>query len=63
MTFEESVEDLTADVASLGFDLPALIAQKKIVVDYVHLDRHVPTDMLKAVRMLETKSPEDGLPS
>src|SRR5438132_14131577 len=35
MTFEESVEDLTADVASLGFDLPALIARKKIVVDYV----------------------------
>jgi circadian clock protein KaiC len=27
-------------VASLGFDLPGLIAQKKIVVDYVHLDRH-----------------------
>ena len=23
----------------------------------------VPTDMLKALRMLETKSPEDGLPS
>ncbi|TMD69493.1 MAG: circadian clock protein KaiC, partial [Chloroflexi bacterium] len=40
MTFEESVEDLTADVASLGFDLPALIARKKIVVDYVRLDRH-----------------------
>jgi circadian clock protein KaiC len=40
MTFEENLEDLTADVASLGFDLPGLIAQKKIVVDYVHLDRH-----------------------
>ena len=40
MTFEESVEDLTADVASLGFDLPALIARKKIVVDYIRLDRH-----------------------
>jgi circadian clock protein KaiC len=40
MTFEENLEDLTADVASFGFDLPALIAQKKIVVDYVHLDRH-----------------------
>ena len=40
MTFEESVEDLTADVASLGFDLPALIARNKIVVDYIRLDRH-----------------------
>jgi circadian clock protein KaiC len=40
MTFEENLEDLTADVASFGFDLPALIAQKKIVVDYVRLDRH-----------------------
>lgn len=40
ITFEESVEDLTADVASLGFDLPALIAAKKIAVDYIRLDRH-----------------------
>ncbi len=40
MTFEESIEDLTADVASLGFDLPALIAQKKIVIDYVRVNRH-----------------------
>ena len=40
MTFEENLQDLTADVASFGFDLPGLVAQKKIVVDYVHLDRH-----------------------
>ena len=40
MTFEESIEDLTADVASLGFDLTALIAQKKIVIDYVRVNRH-----------------------
>src|SRR3984893_8895269 len=40
MTFEESVEDLTADVASLGFDLPALSARKNIVVDYIRLERH-----------------------
>jgi circadian clock protein KaiC len=39
MTFEENVSDLTNDVASLGFDLPALIEQKKLVVDYVHIDR------------------------
>ena len=40
MTFEESVEDLTADVASLGFDLAALIAQRKIVIDHVRVNRH-----------------------
>jgi circadian clock protein KaiC len=40
MTFEESLEDLTADVASLGFDLPTLVARKQIVVDHVRLDRH-----------------------
>ena len=40
MSFEESAEDLAADVASLGFDLPALVEGKRIVVDYVRLDKH-----------------------
>jgi circadian clock protein KaiC len=40
MTFEENLQDLTADVASLGFDLPGLVARKQIVVDHVRLDRH-----------------------
>lgn len=40
MTFEESLEDLTADVASLGFDLAGLIAQKKVIVDHVVVNRH-----------------------
>src|SRR5512132_1722025 len=40
MTFEENLEDLTADVASLGFDLPALVARKQIVVDHVRLEPH-----------------------
>src|SRR6187402_326687 len=39
MSFEENLEDLTEDVKSLGFDLPGLIAQKKLLVDYVHVDR------------------------
>ncbi len=39
MSFEESAEDLTANVRSLGFDLPALEAQKKLIVDYVHIER------------------------
>jgi circadian clock protein KaiC len=39
MTFEENAQDLIGDVASLGFDLPRLIEEKKIVIDYVHIDR------------------------
>jgi circadian clock protein KaiC len=39
ITFEERVEDLVANVASLGFDLPQLIAEKKLRLDHVRLDR------------------------
>lgn len=39
MMFEESADELTANVGSLGFDLKTLIAQKKIVLDYVHIER------------------------
>jgi circadian clock protein KaiC len=39
MTFEENAEELTDNVASLGFDLTRLIARKKLAVDYVHVDR------------------------
>lgn len=39
MAFEETTEELTQNIASLGFDLNKLIAQKKVVVDYVHVDR------------------------
>jgi circadian clock protein KaiC len=39
MSFEENAEELAADVASLGFDLPALIADKRLMVDYVHVER------------------------
>src|ERR1043166_5805619 len=37
--FEERVEDLIANVASLGFDLPQLIDEKKLRLDHVQLDR------------------------
>ena len=40
MTFEESVEDLTSDVASLGFDLAGSSPEKKIVIDHVRVARH-----------------------
>ncbi len=38
MSFEETAEEITANVASLGFDLPALITQKKLAMDYVYLE-------------------------
>jgi circadian clock protein KaiC len=38
MAFEETEEELNANVASLGFDLAGLVRRKKIVVDYVHIE-------------------------
>ncbi len=39
MSFEENAEELAQDVASLGYDLAGLIEQRRLVVDYVHIDR------------------------
>ena len=39
MAFEETEKELTANVASLGFDLAGLVRRKQIVIDYVHLER------------------------
>lgn len=39
MMFEESAAEITANVRSLGFDLDQLVARKKIVLDYVHIER------------------------
>jgi circadian clock protein KaiC len=39
MAFEETANDLTQNVASLGFDLKDLVARKKLVLDYVHVER------------------------
>jgi circadian clock protein KaiC len=39
MAFEETEEELKANIASLGFDLAGLVRRKKIVVDYVHIER------------------------
>lgn len=38
MTFEETSEEITTNVISLGFDLPALIRQKKLAMDYVYIE-------------------------
>jgi circadian clock protein KaiC len=39
MTFEESVDELATDVDSLGFNLPRLIEEKRLVVDFVRVER------------------------
>jgi len=39
MTFEETAEDLTENVASFGFDLNDLVARKKMALDYVYIER------------------------
>ena len=39
MAFEETAEELAQNVASLGFDLKELIAEKKLLVDYVRVER------------------------
>ena len=40
MAFEETEAELTANVASLGFDLAGLVRHGKIVIDYVHIERN-----------------------
>jgi circadian clock protein KaiC len=39
MSFEENVEELATDVASLGFDVPGLMAQGQLLIDYVRVER------------------------
>jgi circadian clock protein KaiC len=39
VTFEENAEELARDARSLGYDLNKLVEQKKLLVDYVHVDR------------------------
>ena len=40
MAFEETAEELTQNVASLGWDLEQLIAEEKLSIDYIHLEPH-----------------------
>lgn len=39
IAFEETAEELTQNVRSLGFDLDQLAAQKKVIVDFVRVER------------------------
>src|SRR5919106_4234160 len=40
IAFEETAEELAKNVASLGFDLNDLIKRRKLVLDYIHLERN-----------------------
>src|SRR5450759_3546676 len=39
ISFEETIPDLTKNVASLGFDLDRLVADKKLFLDHVYISR------------------------
>ena len=39
VAFEETARELATNVESLGFDVPGLEAEKKLVVDYIYLER------------------------
>jgi circadian clock protein KaiC len=39
MSFEESAEELTQNVRSLGFDLDSLVAQDRLAMDFVAIER------------------------
>ena len=39
IAFEEKAEELSMNVASLGFDLKKLMVENKLRIDYVHIDR------------------------
>ena len=39
IAFEETAEELAKNVESLGFDMEKLSRQKKLSIDYVHMDR------------------------
>ena len=40
LAFEETAHELTTNIASLGFNLDELIAQKKLYLDHVQVDRN-----------------------
>ena len=44
VSFEESADDLFRNFASLGFDLPGLVATRKLVVDHARVEPHEVAD-------------------
>ncbi len=49
VAFEETEEDLTKNVASLGYDLSELCRRKKLMIDYIRVERseiEVPKELI-----------------
>ena len=40
VAFEETEKELSENVSSMGFDLSALIRQKKLAIDHIHIERN-----------------------
>jgi circadian clock protein KaiC len=40
VSFKETAKDITENVASLGFGVPALIAAKKLAIDHIRIERN-----------------------
>ena len=38
VAFEENTDELAANVATLGFDLPAMVEEQKLALDYVRIE-------------------------
>lgn len=41
ISFEETAAELSRNVASLGFDVDALVADRKLAIDYVYIERNL----------------------
>ncbi len=41
LSFEETADELANNVASLGFDVNALVARKKLAIDHIYIERNL----------------------
>ncbi len=39
VSFEEPTDELTLNLASIGYDIPALVRRRMVIIDHVHLER------------------------
>jgi circadian clock protein KaiC len=60
LSFEETLDELTANVASLGFDVAAPVAQEKLAIDHIVLAGRVLAGLDTVPYVGSVKSPEDG---
>jgi len=58
MTFEETSDEITRNVESLGFDLKSLVDRKKLFLDYVRIE---PSEIQEAGDLSDTQGVLVGL--